>query len=123
MAVIDAVFQTQNIELKQGDDNEIIFAIVDAAGDDVDLSTGCTAKLQARVNQTDTAAVLSVTEATGLTLGDGTIKFVSNATASALLTFSQATYELEIKKTSGGLVKTVRRGTITLHKNYAKAGT
>lgn len=123
MAVIDAVFQKQNIELKQGDDNEIIFAIVDSAGDAVDLSTGYTAKLQARVNQTDSAAVLSVTEATGLTLGDGTIKFVSSATASALLTFSTATYELEITKTTGAIVKTVRRGTITLRKNYAKAGT
>lgn len=123
MAVIDAVFKKENIELKQGDDNEIIFAIIDSAGDAVDLSTGYTAKLQTRVNQTDTTTVLSVTEATGLTLGDGTVKFVSNATASALLDFSQATYELEIKKTTGAIIKTVRRGTITLHKTYAEAGT
>ena len=121
MAVIDAVFKKENIELKQGDDNEITFTIIDSAGDAVDLSTGYTAKLQARVNQSDSAAVLSVTNATGLTLGDGTVKFVSNAAASAALNFSQATYELEIKKTTGNLVKTLRRGTITLRKNYAKA--
>lgn len=65
--------------------------------------TGYTARLQIRKTHKSTSAVVSLTQASGLTLGGsaGTIQIVISATATAALTARRYVYDLELVSSSG----------------------
>lgn len=113
-------YQEQDLKIHQGDDVSFVFDIVDDAGAAVDLSTGHTAKMQARIAASDTTPLIALTKSAGLTLGNGTVTATLGHAITAALDFDSATYELEITETAGGTVKTVRRGTVRLIKEFVK---
>ena len=45
--------QTKDILIQQGDDIDVVFEVTDEAGTPIDLTTGYTAKMQARVAVSD----------------------------------------------------------------------
>ncbi len=118
---LDIVYKDVPQAIKRGDDIALVFdEIVDSTGSDVDLSTGYTAKLQARNDPDDTSAIISLTDSSGLTLGDGKVTATITSTNSAAYTFDSAHYELEVTSVPGGEVKTIRGGTIKLVKDYCR---
>lgn len=115
---LDIAFAEQQISIRKSDDVDVTFAIKTAAGVNVNLTTGYTAKLQARVNPDDASPVISLDNTAGLVLGNGTIVASFANADTAAYDFETATFELEITQTDGGgagvdLVKTARRGTVT----------
>lgn len=116
---IDVLGRSVSLDIFQGTDWSHVFAVVDDAGDPIDLSSGYTAKLEARINQTDTVAVIALTHAAGLTLGNGTITATIDADDTGALDFdSKATYWLVLTKTSGTVVTLIAAGKVQLHKSY-----
>ena len=82
--------------------------------DDVAVNlTGYTARLQIRKTHKSTSAVVSLTQASGLTLGGaaGTIEIVISATATAALDPGRYVYDLELVS-AGGVVTRVLEGAI-----------
>ena len=81
----------------------------------VDL-TGFTARMQIRETIESTTTLVSLTEASGITLGGtaGTIGITIAATAPALLDFASAVYDLEVVS-AGGIVTPVAYGNVYLN--------
>lgn len=81
----------------------------------VDL-TGFTARMQIRETIESTTTLVSLTEASGITLGGtaGTIGITITATATALLDFDSAVYDLEVVS-AGGIVTPVVYGNVYLN--------
>ena len=81
----------------------------------VDL-TGFTARMQIRETIESTTTLVSLTEASGITLGGtaGTIGITIAATATALLDFDSAVYDLEVVS-AGGIVTPVAYGNVYLN--------
>lgn len=105
----------QNGEIPQGTTWSKVFAVTDEAGVAVDVSAGYTAKLEARVNQSDAAAVIALDEdANGLTLGNGTITATLTSAQSALLTDPSATYWLVLTRTDTGKATLIAAGDLKL---------
>lgn len=77
--------------------------------------TGYTARLQVRKTHKSTSAVVSLTQASGLTLGGaaGTIQIVISATATAALTAGRYVYDLELVS-GDGRVKRLLEGAFVL---------
>ncbi len=118
---LDIVYKDVPVSIRRGDDIALVFdGIVDSTGSDVDLSTGYTAKLQVRNDPDDTSALVSLTDAAGLTLEKGKVTAEIASTATSAYTFDTAHYELEVTLTSGSVVKTIRGGTIKLVKDYCR---
>lgn len=117
MSQLDIAVKNEDIIIKQGDDQAIVFAVTKADGTAADLSSGYTAKLQARVNRGDAETVVAISNTTGITLANGSITVLFTHAASALLDFATAIYELQVTKTAGGFKKTVRYGRVVLRKD------
>lgn len=118
---LDIVYKDVPVSIRRGDDIALVFdGIVDSTGSDVDLSTGYTAKLQVRNDPDDTSALVSLTDAAGLTLEEGKVTATIPSTASKDYTFDSAHYELEVTSDPGGEVKTIRGGVIKLVKDYCR---
>lgn len=81
----------------------------------VDL-TGFTARMQIRETIESTTTLVSLTDASGITLGGtaGTIGITISATATALLDFDSAVYDLEVVS-AGGIVTPVAYGNVYLN--------
>ena len=75
--------------------------------------TGYTARMQVRKTHRSTSPIVSLTQASGLTLGGsaGTIQIVISATATAALTAGRYVYDLELVS-AGGVVTRVIKGSI-----------
>ena len=112
--------QTKDILIQQGDDLDVVFEVTDEAGEPVDLTTGYTAKMQARAAVSDTNPLFSFTNGAGLTLQNGSIKATFTHETTAAFTFDKVEYDLEIVTDPGGLVTTVYRGVITLRKEITR---
>lgn len=78
--------------------------------------TGFTARMQIRETIESTTTLVSLTEASGITLGGaaGTIGITITATATALLDFDSAVYDLEVVS-AGGIVTPVAYGNVYLN--------
>lgn len=78
--------------------------------------TGFTARMQIRETIESTTTLVSLTEASGITLGGaaGTIGITISATATALLDFDSAVYDLEVVS-AGGIVTPVAYGNVYLN--------
>lgn len=78
--------------------------------------TGFTARMQIRETIESTTTLVSLTEASGITLGGtaGTIGITIAATATALLDFDSAVYDLEVVS-AGGIVTPVAYGNVYLN--------
>lgn len=78
--------------------------------------TGYTARMQIRETVESTTTLVSLTELSGITLGGtaGTIAIVISATATALLDFDSAVYDLEVVS-AGGVVTPVAYGNVYLN--------
>ena len=78
--------------------------------------TGYTARMQIRETIESTTPLVSLTEASGITLGGaaGTIGITISATDTALLDFDSAVYDLEIVS-AGGVVTPVAYGNVYLN--------
>lgn len=78
--------------------------------------TGFTARMQIRETIESTTTLVSLTEASGITLGGtaGTIGITITATATALLDFDSAVYDLEVVS-AGGIVTPVTYGNVYLN--------
>lgn len=95
------------------------FIVLDADGVALDISSGYTAKLQARINQADAAAVVDLANGSGLTLASGKITMALDADDTQALDFdSAARYWLVLTKTSGTVVTLIAAGVCRLHKSY-----
>lgn len=109
-----------DLEIEQGEDYSIVFTYkIDGVA--VDL-TSYTAALKAKVNYDDTAAVISLANGSGLTLGGvaGTITVAIAGTSTAGYSFDEAFYDLKI--TSGSSVSSyVAWGMVTLKKRASKS--
>ena len=84
--------------------------------DDVAVNlTGYTARMQIRKTHRSASSVVSLTQASGLTLGGsaGTIRIVISATATAALDDGQYVYDLELVSGSGTVTR-VLEGTFSL---------
>lgn len=122
MAELDIVaLVDQDFTIIKGDDKDYVFDVKDATPANVDVSSGYTARLQARVGRTGYPA-LDVTNADSLTMGDGKITLSLTAAETAALAVSipdgisvTAPYELEITMTgSPNTVKIIASGDLTI---------
>lgn len=86
---------TANITIEQGAAFSQLILWKDASGNPVDI-TNYTAKFQIRASKEDTTALISLTQASGLTLGGaaGTIAISLTDTQTAALTFVKCYYDL-----------------------------
>ncbi len=104
---------TYDFEAGQGEtfDRTVTWKIDDVA---VNI-TGYTARMQIRKTIRSTSAVVSLTQASGLTLGGsaGTIQIVISATATAALDAGRYVYDLELVS-AGGVVTRVLEGAFVL---------
>lgn len=104
---------TYDFEAGQGEtfDRTVTWKIDDVA---VNI-TGYTARMQIRKTIRSTSAVVSLTQASGLTLGGsaGTIQIVISATATAALDAGRYVYDLELVS-AGGVVTRVIAGAFEL---------
>lgn len=85
--------------------------------------TGCTARMQARPTVESTTVLLSLnTENGGITLGGaaGTIRLQLSATATALITWKQAVYDLELVF-ADGTVQRKLAGSISVSPEVTRA--
>lgn len=112
--------QTKDFLIQQGDDLDVVFEVTDEAGTPIDLTSGYTAKMQARAAVSDTDPVFSFKNGTGLTLQNGSIKATFPHATTAAFTFDKVMYDLEIATDPAGLVTTVYRGVITLRKEITR---
>lgn len=90
-----------NLTIEQGAKFSRLIQWNDAKGNAVDL-TGYTAKLQARRTKNDTAAVISLTESSGITLGGsaGTIALSIGSNTTATYDFVKIYYEILLTPSS-----------------------
>ena len=109
-----------NIEIPQGTLFTNVFPVKDATGEDIDVSTGYTAILQAREAVDSETAVIDLDEAAGLTLGDGTITMTLAASATAAYDFEQLGFSLQLTKTAGTEVTELAWGALRLRKSYVQ---
>ena len=86
----------------------------DSAGDPVNL-TDYTARMQVRQRYVSTSTVLSLTSASGITLGgsSGTIVVTASATTMAGISSGEYVYDLEMVA-SNGVVTRLVQGTFTV---------
>ena len=77
--------------------------------------TGYTARLQARIDVDETSTILSLTTASGITLGGaaGTITLDRSAAQTAVLPQGQYVYDLELES-SGGVVTRLLQGELDI---------
>lgn len=115
MTIQDTV--SQNLSILEGATYRITLAYNDAAGDPVDISTGFTAELKARVNLSDVTPVIDLSNGSGLTLGNGTIAVEMTAAETTALDFDKATWNLEITETASSDVNRSHQGIVTLSKD------
>lgn len=108
---------SQSLTVQQGATWREVLTWTDSAGEAIDLSTGFTASLVARVNVDDVAAVIDLDESSGLTLGDGTITIEQTATETTAFDFDKASYNLEITETVSSDVQRAYQGNIVLSKD------
>lgn len=104
-----------NIDMKQGDDFTLVASSwTDSSGNLISL-VGYTAQFQARNNPSDSTKLIDLTSSSGITIstGAGTISIALTAAQTALLTFKEAIYDLQMTS-SGGTVTTLLSGKITL---------
>jgi hypothetical protein len=82
----------------------------------LDLSAYTTAKMQVRATHDAAVALVSLTQATGITLGGvaGTIRVVIAAATTAALTAGPAVYDLFIYK-ADGTASICLRGAVTIY--------
>jgi hypothetical protein len=78
-----------------------------------DLSSGFTAKLDVKADKTG-AADLSLTNGSGITLGNGTVGIEMTSAQTDTLAAGTYYYDFEITETSTGVVTTLFEGTITM---------
>ena len=102
-----------NYELRRGDTFNPTIAYKDSAGAIIDLSTH-TAKMDLK-NEIDGTIIDSLTQLAGITLAatDPNITILISDTDTAAYTVTPMVYDLELTD-SGGVVKTLMEGTISL---------
>lgn len=116
---ITVLGRSVELDIFQGVTFEKEFAVLDDAGVAINLTSGYTAKLQARINQADAAAVVDLANGSGLTLGNGKITMSLAADDAQALDFdSPARYWLVLTQTSGTVVTLIAAGVCRLHKSY-----
>lgn len=112
--------------IEQGATLNLSLAYKDSANTAIDL-TGYSAKMQIKDNYADNATTTYLTlssslqpDGTGLTLGgvSGTIGIYVSAATSSALTFSSASYDLEI--TSGSTVTRLLQGSAFISKEVTR---
>jgi len=94
------------ITIPQGTDQTFPFTI---AGYNL---TGYTAKLQARTQYGASTAMVTLTNGSGITLGDGTFSLTFTNAQTSAMPLGQWVYDLEI--TSGGIVTRLLQGSFTV---------
>jgi len=104
-----------DLEIKQGATLSLTATWKDSSGTAVNL-TGYTARLQVRATYDSSSTILSLTSASGITLGGaaGTIAITASATTTAALTAPwSGVYDLELVS-GGGEVTRLLEGTATV---------
>jgi len=104
-----------DLEIKQGATLSLTATWKDSTGTAVNL-TGYTARLQVRATYDSSSTILSLTSASGITLGGaaGTIAITASATTTAALTAPwSGVYDLELVS-GGGEVTRLLEGTATV---------
>ena len=88
----------------QGSTNSFVFEWVGSDGNPVDVSTGYTAQMQARVHESSATTLFDLTSAGGdITLeANGKITAKLDAADSAALNFTRAVYDLTLTKIATG---------------------
>lgn len=109
---LDIVRVSQDLTVYKGDAEEFSVAVVDSLAADVDLTTGFTARMHLKASAADADEVLELTEADGLTLGDGSITIAMTAAQTAALTLKGYVYDIEVIETATDDVRTVARGRV-----------
>lgn len=110
------------IVIEQGTTFNPVLTYKDSLGALINL-TGYTARMQIRLKKTSAAFLVELTtENGGITLGGaaGTITLLITAVASAALTFTSASYDLELIA-GGGAVTRLLEGSVTLSPEVTKA--
>lgn len=104
-----------DIEINQGATYQLTVTWKDSAGTAINL-TGYTARMQVRETYSSASTIVSLTDASGITLGGaaGTIAILISATTTAALTapFS-GVYDLELVS-AGGVVTRLLQGAATV---------
>ena len=104
-----------DLEIKQGATLSLTATWKDSSGTAVNL-TGYTARLQVRATYDSSSTILSLTSASGITLGGaaGTISITASATVTAALTAPwSGVYDLELVS-GGGEVTRLLEGAVTV---------
>jgi len=96
-----------NITIPQGTDQSLPFTI---AGYDL---TTYTAKLQARTNYGATTAFVTLTNSSGITLGNGTFTITFTSAQTNTFPLGKWVYDLEITS-GGGQVSRIIQGSFTV---------
>lgn len=108
--------------IEQGRRVVLRLAWVDEKGGAIDLSSGYTAIMQIRTaRDTTTSSLLSLTQASGITLGSGRQNITVEITAaqSAALAFARAYYELTVSHTATSTVFRLLHGACSLDRRAA----
>jgi hypothetical protein len=95
-----------DLYLYEATDETRTITIKDSSGTALNLSSGYTAKLQVREKVADTTAKVSLTESSGITLGNGTGNVVITFTDTQVNTLGakfKGVYSLVITQTSGSI--------------------
>lgn len=103
--------------IEQGRSLYLPLAWADERAGAIDLSSGYTATFQVRTaRDSTTSALLSLTHASGITLGAASPNVIVRATTAqtAALTFSRAWYELTVTHTASGTVQRLLHGACEL---------
>lgn len=103
-----------DIVIEKGATWNPVFTWKDSAGTAVNL-TGYSARLQIREKVTSSSALVSLTSASGITLGGtaGTISPLISASDTAALSFTTGVYDLELVS-GGGIVYRLLQGKVTV---------
>lgn len=109
-----------DIVIEQGATWNPVFTWKDSAGAAINL-TGYSARLQIREKVTSSTTLVSLTSASGITLGGaaGTIAPLLTATETAALNFATGVYDLELVSGSG-VVYRLLQGRVKLSKEVTR---
>lgn len=110
-----ALGNTFDITINQGETFQLTLTWKDSAGTAIDL-TGYSARMQVRETYSSSSTIVSLTQASGITLGGaaGTIAIlISAATTAALTAPFSGVYDLELVS-GAGIVTRLVQGTATV---------
>jgi hypothetical protein len=120
MTTITSETAIVDYEEYEGDTLKMDFTWQDSAGAFIDL-TSHTAKMEVRAKAGDDAALVTLTNSLGITLGNAASNILAQITASQTSTIGKGKFVYDIELTDGnGDVNTLIAGKITLKESVTK---